>query len=909
MNKATRLAVSLSLLCCLTAPAAFGDEVLFKTLSDAGYAALERGNFVEADRKFNAALKETADFPEKDERRRDLLRTMATLNDSRGLYGASAKLWREVIAIDEKIRGESSPEVGVDLTGYASLLLKHDELGEGLQVATRAVAILEKKSNSPQQLLTALKALGVIYQNRGNYPEAEATFRKALALAQKTAEKGQQPYTAPQLEMLGGLYSIQKKFSEAEPLLKQSLTEREDRLGPDHRDTVHGELVLAKLYVELGQFTDAETLLKKGMASLEKKPQNNDEYSEFVAVLSKIYLQEEKTAEAVKLLQRALDLQKDALGEQHPKVAELLRLLAVAQMESDQYVAAETSAQDALGISIKLSGADIEVANKANTLATVFLKQGKYKQAEDLYNWVLLTVAKCGDEKHPHRDLSQCFNARALLYFDHGDFDKALKDLERARAIRMVQSEGNDRTFLVGQELEYISRVLTAQQKYPEAESRLKNALQIMLETVGENHPQTADCTNKLAQLYATMGQQEQAEKYFRKLLKRDEQVLGTDSSAVASDLESLAQALVAQGKTPEAVTFQKRANAIKSKLPGYNGESSPDMVTTGDAPPPEINKPVADKWALVIGISNFKDTNLNLKYAAKDATDFRNYLVNEAGFAPDHVKLLLDKDATRENITQNLGDKFLGKAATCNDLVVIYISTHGSNAVAALNNANFVVPHDATLNNLVLTGIPMKYLTVGIKDLVHCNRVVLVADVCHGGGFGADAGPTRAEKLASADGPVAPDSKGIVRASGTTAKDNIEVGAGQLIIASSEADQISWESKSYPNGVFTRKLIEGLRQKGIETSLKDAYLYMKGRVEEEVLRDRAEVQTPVFIANMWKGNEVILGVKPEHPGPGIAAEAPADAPIPVSTARSAGKGAKGGNAPNTVKPTGTKSK
>jgi tetratricopeptide (TPR) repeat protein len=899
MTKPTRLAVSLSLICLLAAPAAFGDAVLFKTLSDAGYAAIDRSNFGDADRQFQAALKETADFPEKDERKRDLLRAIATVKESRGRLTEAADTWKQVLEIDEKVRGESSPEVAVDLTGYASLSKKLGMLVEAEAAATRAVTILEKKSQSSDQLLTALKAQGIIYQAGGKYSLAEATFRKALAIAQKGAGKGQEPYTAPQLELLARLYIDQGKVTDAEPLLKQSVTERETKLGTDHRDTVHGELELARLYAKLGRFDEAEALLKKGMASLEKNPQGNDEYSDLVAALSKIYLGKDNTADAVKMLQKAVDLQKEALGEQHPKVAELLRQLAGALAEADEYVAAEVAAQDALGIAMKVSGADIEVTNKVSTLATVFLRQGKYDKAEKLYLYALQKVGEAGGSKHP--DFSQCLNALGLLYYDRGEFDKAARYIAKATTTREEQY-GPD-NYKVGHDLEFMSRILISQQKYPEAEAKLKRSLQILTAAVGESHPDTADVTQKLAQLYATMQQNEQAEKYFRKLLKRDEEALGPDSGPVASDLESLAQALVAQGKTDEAVGMQKRANGIKAKLPGYHAET-PNMVTTGDAPPPEINKPVADKWALVVGVSNFKDTGLNLKYAAKDATDFRNYLVNEAGFAPDHIKLLLDADATRENITQNLGDKFLGKAATCNDLVVIYISTHGSNAVAALNNANFIVPHDATLNNLVLTGIPMKYLTAGIKDLVHCNRVVLIADVCHGGAMGEDTSPTRTEKLASANGNVSPDGKGVRRASGVTAKDGIEVGAGQLIIASSEADQISWESKSYPNGVFTRKLIDGLRQKGIETSLKDAYLYMKSRVEEEVLRDRAEVQTPVFVANMWKGNEVILGVKPLSPGPGIQQAAEA-APIPVSTARSATKGAKGGSAPNTVKPKG----
>src|SRR5262249_53838879 len=196
------------------------------------------------------------------------------------------------------------------------------------------------------------------------------------------------------------------------------------------------------------------------------------------------------------------------------------------------------------------------------------------------------------------------------------------------------------------------------------------------------------------------------------------------------------------------------------------------------------IARPIRDKWALVVGISNFKDPSLNLKFAAKDATDFRNYLVTEAGFAPDHVKLLTNEQATRQNIVDNLGEKWLRRLANTDDLVVVYISSHGSAAKKEVG-ANFIVAHETNLNNLVFTGIPMQWLTAGIKDLVHCDRVVLVLDVCHGGA-------------------VAAGTKGLFRSSAFDS-DALAAGTGQVVLVSSETDQISWESKKYPNGVFTR--------------------------------------------------------------------------------------------------------
>jgi uncharacterized caspase-like protein len=70
---------------------------------------------------------------------------------------------------------------------------------------------------------------------------------------------------------------------------------------------------------------------------------------------------------------------------------------------------------------------------------------------------------------------------------------------------------------------------------------------------------------------------------------------------------------------------------------------------------------------------------------------------------------------------------------------------------------------------------------------------------------------------------------------------------AGQIVVCSSSSDQVSWESKEYPNSVFTRRLIQALDSQGTETTLTDAYKLMKAKVEEEVLRDRQTLQNPAI--------------------------------------------------------------
>src|SRR3990167_6667139 len=122
----------------------------------------------------------------------------------------------------------------------------------------------------------------------------------------------------------------------------------------------------------------------------------------------------------------------------------------------------------------------------------------------------------------------------------------------------------------------------------------------------------------------------------------------------------------------------KKVPRAVKSPAPVAKvPQAVPETLKAAVPLPPDT--PVADKWALIIGISKFKDPTINLKYPAKDARDLYNFLVSEGNFAPDHVKLLLNEQATRGKILSELGDKWLPRVANPNDLVLIYISSHGS--------------------------------------------------------------------------------------------------------------------------------------------------------------------------------------------------------------------------------------
>jgi hypothetical protein len=250
----------------------------------------------------------------------------------------------------------------------------------------------------------------------------------------------------------------------------------------------------------------------------------------------------------------------------------------------------------------------------------------------------------------------------------------------------------------------------------------------------------------------------------------------------------------------------------------------------------------IQDKWALVVGISKHKDSKLDLRFPHKDAQDFANYLIKEGHFAPDHVHTLLNEQATKANIMTEMGENFLPINAKPGDLVVVYIAGHGTATEQDVAHENFLVAHDTDTTQLYATAINMNDFVRELKKRVKTDRVLLVLDTCHSGAAGAKALP------------------GL----GSLFKFNpIPQGTGQLVIASSSADQRSHDSRRYANGIFTKHLIDGLRKHQDVTA---AFNYTVQNVQTESNEDFKEVQTPTIKEAEWKGNKLVLKAPPVKP-------------------------------------------
>jgi tetratricopeptide (TPR) repeat protein len=553
--------------------------------------------------------------------------------------------------------------------------------------------------------------------------------------------------------------------------------------------------------------------------------------------------------------------------------------------DSGDYVEAEELLNAAVGAAIVFGEADARYIQSLNMLGNCYFEEGRYEQARSTLSTALNSEQKSATGSDSAEG-GTTYTYLGLIGLAQKNYDGAKGDLYKGLTIR-EKSLGPEST-PIAQTLIGIGQLNLAQDQFAEAQTAFRRALAIQYKNIGPKSAGVAECNKNLADVEAKQGNYGQAEKLYLKALEIGTAALGAENPYLATILIGLSSTYQANHKGDEAEKLATQAAAINEKSFGNNktllaslpsdcaalsraanfaneqdkieasvkeiqSQTDPTIQALKKDSEERLHRKVRDKWALVIGISKFADPSINLKYAAKDAKDFADYLIHDAHFNPDHVRLLLDEKATRENILSQLGDKWLPRTAGPDDLVVIYISSHGSPSQADVAGVNYIVAYNTDKYSLLATGIPLRDMTSLIKERIHSDRVVLVMDACHSGAA------VEEQQLAS---------KGLFRVTNFSA-DEVFQGTGQMVICSSQPNQVSWESREYPNGVFTHRLLEGLRKSGSNTMLSDACQYMKETVQNEVLKDRGELQTPV-LKSKWQGNDLVLAVSPSDPQPGL---------------------------------------
>ncbi|KOR31765.1 hypothetical protein TI05_11545 [Achromatium sp. WMS3] len=195
---------------------------------------------------------------------------------------------------------------------------------------------------------------------------------------------------------------------------------------------------------------NALAIIAQLKAQQESPPANNQpqnlalqQAKELNSQVVKLY-QQGKYAEAVPLAKQALAISEQALGTNHPDVANGLNNLAALYTAQGQYQQAEPLYQRSLKIREQALGANHpDVAASLHNLAELYRAQGQYQQAEPLYQRSLKIWEQALGANHP--DVATSLNNLAGFYYVQRQYAKALDYVRRASRIYQERIVANSR--------------------------------------------------------------------------------------------------------------------------------------------------------------------------------------------------------------------------------------------------------------------------------------------------------------------------------------------------------------------------------------------------------------------------------------------------------------------------------
>ncbi len=223
--------------------------------------------------------------------------------------------------------------------------------------------------------------------------------------------------------------------------------------------------------------------------------------------------------------------------------------------------------------------------------------------------------------------------------------------------------------------------------------------------------------------------------------------------------------------------------------------------------------------YFLGFGISQYRDSRLNLKYAAQDALDLAEaFRSMKPYYTEAYIHTFTDRAVTPETIQK--ARKLLATAGV-DDTVVLFIAGHGLHA-ADDRAAYYFLTHNTDLDKLPQTAASFELLESLLQGISPRKKLFLM-DTCESGEYDESLErPYRIKKdgrriqARTSRALSAVLKKGRSRRPYLLQKEryifnDLYRRSGAVVISSSEGNEFSYESDDFRNGIFTESLLDAL--------------------------------------------------------------------------------------------------
>jgi len=232
------------------------------------------------------------------------------------------------------------------------------------------------RTDAEPKIATAYHELGMIYQERGQYDEAEAWYRKALEIRER---RGLERDAASDYHQLGNICLLRGQYDAAEEWYRKAVEIRE-RLGLE-RDAASDYHQLGIVEQLRGRYDEAERWYRKALEIRDRRGLERDA-AENYHQLGMVYQERGQYTEAEEWYRKALEvferlgLERDAASDYHQ--------LGMVYQERGQYDEAEGWYRKALVICERLGHPPLRV----NTLAQLGVLRVRQEHLPEAVSWL-----------------------------------------------------------------------------------------------------------------------------------------------------------------------------------------------------------------------------------------------------------------------------------------------------------------------------------------------------------------------------------------------------------------------------------------------------------------------------------------------------------------------------------------
>src|SRR5262245_32683451 len=315
---------------------------------------------------------------------------------------------------------------------------------------------------------------------------------------------------------------------------------------------------------------------------------------------------------------------------------------------------------------------------------------------------------------------------------------------------------------------------------------------------------------------------------------------------------ESIIDALQQMGRR---LSNSPKLSEYVRNVPKKPADRAPSMMTHAerssdvDILPSGVAKRQPTRYAVIIGIEQYRQNLPTVEFASHDAFIMREYLTKVLGYPDENVVMVVNERAAKSDLEKYI-ERWLPNRVEKDSSVVFYYSGHG--APNPTTQEGFLVPYDGDPTFLEITGYPLKRLYDQLGKLP-AREVLVVLDSCFSGSGGRSVIAKGARPLViSMENPV-------------LAGDKI------VVMTASSAAQISSTYDQKSHGLFTYFLLKGLQgaadtNKDGKIDLNELYGYVKPQVAGVARREYNNDQVPQLMANpevLKRGVQLLDRVSP----------------------------------------------